>query len=84
MTQNYIEGYEYLSSLFPEVSGCDFTGKCSRITSDLTSGIWIILTPTQFICIGSKRPMVLIECVEESCSPISGKMITWNLSNKIH
>ena len=24
MTQNYIEGYEYLSSLFPEVSGCDF------------------------------------------------------------
>ena len=33
--------------------------------------------------IGSKRPMVLSECVEESCSPISGKMITWNLSNKI-
>ena len=24
MTQNYIEGYEYLSSQFPEVSGCDF------------------------------------------------------------
>ena len=24
MTQNYTEGYEYLSSQFPEVSGCDF------------------------------------------------------------
>lgn len=83
MTQNYTEGYEYLSSQFPEVSGYDFTERCSRITSDLTSSIWIILIPTQFICIGSKRPMVLIECAEESCSPISGKMITWNLSNKI-
>ena len=24
MTQNYTEGFEYLSSQFPEVSGCDF------------------------------------------------------------
>ena len=24
MTQNYTEGYEYLSSQFPEVSGYDF------------------------------------------------------------
>lgn len=83
MTQNYTEGYEYLSSQFPEVSGYDFTERCSQITSVLTSGIWIILIPTQFICIGSKRPMGLSECAEESCSPISGKMIIWNLSNKI-
>ena len=55
-----------------------------EIDTSMTGGsIWIILIPTQFICIGSKRPMVLIECAEESCSPISGKMITWNLSNKI-
>ena len=60
-----------------------FTERCSRITSVLTSGIWIIPTLMQFICIGNKRPMVLSECAEESCSLISGKMIIWNLSNKI-
>lgn len=83
MTQNYTEGYEYLSSQFPEVSGYDFYREMFPNNERLTSGIWIIPTLMQFICIGNKRPMVLSECAEESCSLISGKMITWNLSNKI-
>ena len=83
MTQNYTEGYEYLSSQFPEVSGYDFYREMfpNNERSDERHMDYSHLM--QFICIGNKRPMVLSECAEESCSLISGKMIIWNLSNRI-
>lgn len=83
MTQNYTEGYEYLSSQFPEVSGCDFYREMfpnnersdeQHMDYSHPNAIYLYREQTSD---GFKRMR------RRSCSPISGKMITWNLSNKI-
>ncbi len=82
MTQNYTEGYEYLSSQFPEVSGCDFYREMfpnnersdeQHMDYSHPNAIYLYREQTSD---GFKR-------MRRRCSPISGKMITWNLSNKI-
>ena len=83
MTQNYTEGYEYLSSQFPEVSGYDFYREMFPNNERSDEQHMDYSHPNAIYLYREQTSDGLIECAEESCSPISGKMITWNLSNKI-
>ena len=83
MTQNYTEGYEYLSSQFPEVSGYDFYREMFPNNERSDERHMDYSHPNAIYLYREQTSMGLSECAEESCSLISGKMIIWNLSNRI-
>lgn len=84
MTQNYTEGYEYLSSQFPEVSGYDFYREMfpnnersdeRHMDYSHPNAIYLYREQTSD---GFKRMRPKNHVLHDS-----GKMIIWNLSNKI-
>ena len=83
MTQNYTEGYEYLSSQFPEVSGYDFYREMFPNNERSDERHMDYSHPNAIYLYREQTSDGFKRSAEESCSPISGKMIIWNLSNKI-